>query len=260
MTCATLELMDTFHRSALVVHVVAGSVGLLAMFVPLLGRKGTRLHRRGGWLFMAAMALVSVSGIALALSWIVAPEVVQVGAAVGDARVDALFLVLIAALTGNALVQSVFALRRRGRRLPKPSPLVVGSLAFLALTSAVSLVLGILSARLLPFVFGGGALALFARDVRFTFCAVSSKHAYLHQHIRAAGIACISATTAFLVLGGRRWLSLDTLGDSVILLWILPGMLLGPIFQRWIRSDERKLTGLETARTAPSSTPRPTHG
>lgn len=259
--------METFHRSALAVHVIAGSVGLLGMFVPLLGRKGTRLHRRGGWLFVAAMGLVSVSGVALALSWIAAPEIVQVGVAVDDVRVDAVFLVLIAALTGNALVQSVFALRQRGRSRPKPSPLVVGALAFLALTSAVSLVLGILAARLLPLVFGGGSLALFARDVRFTFSAVPSKHAYLYQHIRAAGIACISATTAFLVLGGRRWLSLDTLGDSVILLWILPGMLLGPIFQRWILSYERKLEGtlrtrntLVPARTTPRSKPRPSHG
>jgi hypothetical protein len=255
--------METFYRSVLVLHVVAGSVGLAAMSVPLLSRKGARRHRRGGRLFMGAMGLASVTGVVLALSWIAMPGVIQAGVAVEQLRVDALFLMLIAALTSNAVVQSVFALRQRGRSRPHPSLVVVGSLLLLAATSVGSLVLGILSARLLPLVFGGGALALLARDVRFTFAAVSSEHAYLYQHIRAAGIACISATTAFLVLGGRRWLSLEMLGDSVILLWILPGALLGPIFQRWIVSYRRKLEGtLQTRNVVATAraTPRPTHG
>jgi uncharacterized membrane protein len=47
----------------LTVHIAAGSIALASMLVPMLTTKGGRTHRRAGWVFVASMALVSVTAL-----------------------------------------------------------------------------------------------------------------------------------------------------------------------------------------------------
>ena len=53
-------------RSILVVHIVAGSVGILSGFVALYARKGAELHRRSGIVFVCSMVTMAVLGAAIA--------------------------------------------------------------------------------------------------------------------------------------------------------------------------------------------------
>jgi hypothetical protein len=50
----------------LLVHIIAGSVGLLSGFVAISAAKGARLHRRSGLLFVGAIMTMGVSGAAIA--------------------------------------------------------------------------------------------------------------------------------------------------------------------------------------------------
>src|SRR5687768_12652744 len=49
----------------LALHVAGGSAALLSMFVPLLSRKGGAAHRRGGWVFVAGMTIVSATAFVM---------------------------------------------------------------------------------------------------------------------------------------------------------------------------------------------------
>jgi len=48
-------------------HIAAGSLSLFAGAVALLTRKGSRLHRTGGLVFVAAMLIMAASAIPLAI-------------------------------------------------------------------------------------------------------------------------------------------------------------------------------------------------
>ena len=60
-------------RMTLVVHILAGSLGLIFGYVALYAAKGSRLHRRAGMLFVYAMLTMSVGGLVIAAGRGVAP-------------------------------------------------------------------------------------------------------------------------------------------------------------------------------------------
>ena len=59
----------------LVVHVLAGGLGLVSGFVALYAAKGTRLHRRSGIVFACAMLAMCAAGLLVAVVRDVAPAV-----------------------------------------------------------------------------------------------------------------------------------------------------------------------------------------
>ncbi len=62
-------------RTTLLVHIVAGALGLVSGYVALYAAKGGTLHRRSGLLFVYAMLTMSVGGIVMAAGRGVAPAV-----------------------------------------------------------------------------------------------------------------------------------------------------------------------------------------
>ncbi len=231
--------MQTIYRLVLALHVIGGAVGLVSMLLPLVAKKGARLHRVTGWVFTGGMALSAVTGIAMATAWATAPATFLPLSTPLEARLDGLFLGLIGVLTGNALVQAIAAVRRKHAHA-RPGALVRWSLAVLLLTSLSSLVLGLLCDKTLPMIFGAGSLMLAFQDLRFTLRPLPTPMAWWYQHMNAMGTACISAVTAFLVLGARRWFSHEVLGGNAWLLWVAPAFVLVPLFQGWIAWYQRK--------------------
>lgn len=57
----------------LLIHTVAGRLGLASGFLALYSAKGARLHRKVGMLFVFTMLVSSVAGVSLAASREVAP-------------------------------------------------------------------------------------------------------------------------------------------------------------------------------------------
>lgn len=218
--------MDNLPRALLALHVLAGTAGLLAMFVPLLSRKGAQLHRLSGWLFVASMAVVSLSAAGLAAR---------------HALADGTFFVQIALVTGNALVQSVTSLKRKHAPAPAPRPVELASLALLSGWSLFALALGVAEQRGLLVVFALVGLASAVGSARFTLRPLASRHAYLYQHIDATGTACVTAVTAFLVQAGPRYLPPQLVSEVGWLLWIAPGVVLGTVFRVCIARSRRKL-------------------
>ena len=50
------------HEIARALHIVGGTVGLATFWLPLVTRKGGRLHRRVGWIYVMAMLVAAFSG------------------------------------------------------------------------------------------------------------------------------------------------------------------------------------------------------
>jgi len=52
--------------SPLPIHIIAGSIAIVAGFVAVFALKGARLHRKSGLLFVYAMLVLSLTGAAIA--------------------------------------------------------------------------------------------------------------------------------------------------------------------------------------------------
>jgi uncharacterized membrane protein len=103
-------------RLDLIVHIVAGSVGILSGFVALSTTKGGRLHRRSGLVFVCAMITMALMGSTMAIVRNVAPG--------ANAPVGLLTAYLV--ITGFVTVRPA---RAASRRLDLGLMLVVLSLA-----------------------------------------------------------------------------------------------------------------------------------
>ena len=62
-------------RMTLVVHVIAGSLGLLSGYVALYASKGAELHRRAGIVFVCSMLTMATAGFTIAIARGVAPAI-----------------------------------------------------------------------------------------------------------------------------------------------------------------------------------------
>ncbi len=158
-------------------HVVGGSAALLAGPVPMLARKGGRLHRRAGFVFCTAMGCSAVSAFVLALV------------------VHSTLLLTIAALTAFLIFSGMRAASfRRGTRPWRMDGmsclLLAGFGIWLSWRSTSALdVTGLF--------FGVGSLILAARQ---WYLQRASGPDWLLAHIAGMGGAYVATATAFVVV------------------------------------------------------------
>ena len=62
-------------RTTLFIHILAGTIGLIAGYIALFSTKGGTVHRKGGMLFVTTMIAMCVCGLVIALGRTVAPEI-----------------------------------------------------------------------------------------------------------------------------------------------------------------------------------------
>lgn len=227
--------MREFYLSLVTLHVAAGATSLLSLLPPLLARKGGRLHRRAGWVFVAAMAATAASGFVIAALWIAAPLAVKppsrpLAADELAARVDmmrgfALFLAYLGVLIFNALWHGLRALVvRRGQA-------VHGALADRAVATFVlgsGLALGLAGlVRGDPLMIGFGALGTRGGwlDLRYLGRPQSERTAWLSRHIDSMLGAVIAALTAFSVFNADRLFADAIPAGWRFLPWVLPTLI-----------------------------------
>src|SRR5678815_4348797 len=95
-------------KPVLYLHIAAGSVALASMLIPILTRKGGLVHRRAGWVFVGAMAVVSATALVLSGARLFFDPRPQ-------ARDAGFFLMAVSLLTANAVSTGVRVLRFKTR-------------------------------------------------------------------------------------------------------------------------------------------------
>lgn len=225
--------MFLVYEAVRALHVAGGVLGLLVMGVPLLARKGGRLHRGAGKLFAAAMIVAGVSGVAMAAAWLAAPRAFTAEAAVGALRANAVFLATLGLLMLCAVQQMLRALTRKRQAAPRPSRLDLLLPAACVGAGAMAVVVGVVAGAPLHLGFGALAIVTAVGDLRFVLRPLRTPRAWWYQHMSGAMVAMISAVTAFLVIGGRRWLAGLLAPELAWTLWVAPTLVLVPVFSAW---------------------------
>jgi hypothetical protein len=216
----------------LALHVAAGTTALVSMWIPMLARKGARLHRRAGNVFVGAMATVSVTALVLAGARFLLD-------ARPEGRRAGLFLLFVSIVTASSVSSGVRVLRAKKRVGPHLHWWDLGLAGLLTSASVAAAIYGLLTNALLfvafsviGFLTGGGQLTYWLRAPR------SPMH-WWFEHMSSMLGACIAATTAFLVVNAQRW-GFDTFS---ILVWLAPSIVGVPVIAIWTGYYRRKFAG-----------------
>lgn len=214
--------LNTLASVFRLVHIGAGALALLSFWIPLVARKGGRLHRNAGRFYASTMGLVATSTLVI------------VSARLSDRyRANdafALFLGYIALLSASSAWSGIRAVRTQTRSAP--------SRAFSDLVLPISvLVCG--CALLAHAIFGRQLLfALFAllgiatslNALRFWLRSPAPGD-FLLQHISGMSTSCIATVTAFLVVIAPRL----GIPRGNLLVWVTPAVIGGVAIARTLR-------------------------
>jgi uncharacterized membrane protein len=118
------------------VHVLAGATALTIFWIPLVTAKGGTVHRRVGWVFVSAMAVVAITAwVICGVRFLETDDVQQRG--------NAVFLAFIGLLAINTSWNGLRALRFKNRTTSHYHPLDMGIPLLLLLSGLGVLVYGI---------------------------------------------------------------------------------------------------------------------
>jgi hypothetical protein len=73
MALVTDPVMTLFH-AFVVLHILFGSLGLVAFWIPVLGRKGSTLHRRWGQVFTWTMLATGTVAVGISICTLIDPQ------------------------------------------------------------------------------------------------------------------------------------------------------------------------------------------
>jgi uncharacterized membrane protein len=207
--------------SVLAMHIAAGSIALGAMWVPLVARKGGTAHRRAGWVFVGAMAVVAVTSVILAaLRLVFDPR--------PEGKSMAVFLLYVAVLTSAAVSSGIRVLRFKQRSAVHRRWWDLGMAGLLTLSSIGVATFGIVQRQPLFVAFSLIGMINGPASLRYWLRPPSGHMHWWFAHMNGMLGGCIAAVTAFVVnnTGNLRvpqlvaWLAPPVIGSIGRVVWL----------------------------------------
>jgi uncharacterized membrane protein len=245
-----VHIFDTL----VIAHILSGLVGLASVWMPIISKKGGRLHRKAGAVFVKSMLVTGIVATGIATSTLIAPVETHphlldhplfVG---GRETIRAIFgwmMLYLAFLTVN--------LARFGDRCVKDKitrgrgPWDTVSQAVLFMLSVNCLVQGVLVEMSLMIGISMVGLATVGSNLWYLYKPKVRCYDWQLEHVKGLVGAGISVYTAFIAFGAVRFLPEIALTP---LLWSLP-LLVGLaiiLYQQFM--IRRKYSRLETTNAA----------
>lgn len=236
-------------------HIVAGGLGLIAFWVPVLTRKGGKTHKKYGRVFKwSAYTVVWSAGIAVLVHLLVARAE---GAAIADAADSygfLFFLAYLALVTGIILRHGLAVLEHKRDITEMGRPLDRG-LAWVSIGASLALIAFAL------YYNPGNKIVLFALSplglgtgfgiLKAIRGGRPERTPWIHEHLEAMLGAGIAYHTAFVVFGASRLFDIGLTGPMAVVPWVLPAAIGIPATAIWTRKY-RKDPKPETAQPAES--------
>ncbi len=223
-------------QTLLTFHIAGGGLALLAMLPPLFSRKGGAVHRRVGWVFVGGMTLVCVTALLMSAIRLVTDPTPA-------GREFSVLLAYISILTGAGMWAGLRVVRAKDRTTRGPAVDTAWAL-LLAVSGALTAAYGFAEGHPLFIAFstigllnGSGQLVYWLRR------PTVHMHWWLAHMGNMLG-ACIAATTAFAIAGGRR---VGLPGDS-LLTWLGPTVIGLPVIAVWITYYRRRFSTRSSSR------------
>jgi uncharacterized membrane protein len=229
----TFSNLDHPIRWLFLAHAVAGALALAILFVPLVTKKGGRIHMRAGWIYAAAMIFVAASAFVIT-PW----RILFDPARSTDSVTFSVFLFYISVFTVTALSHGISSLRAKSRLTASRSGLHLGPPLATLLVGLIAQAIGFKEGSLLLMIFPFLGHATAAKQLRYWLRAPRERMHWWYAHMDGMFVACIATITAFLVTAlPRLWA--HSMAQSPIL-WVAPGLILGTAADRWVARYRKK--------------------
>lgn len=248
--------MDLTRQILVWAHIILGFTGLVAFWFPIFSRKGSRLHKRIGRIFVNCGYGVTISAAASCFLAIV--QGIQHGVLREDPGkfAMALFLGYLALVTFVTLRHSMRVLEHKKDPAGVSTPLDRG-LAAASIGASLGLIVFALN-----FFESNGILLLALSPIglnlgwgifRYAGQQNPSKHAWFYEHISAILGAGIAFHTAFAVFGLQRFLDVSSAGLIGLIPWVMPAAIGIPATSLWIRHYKKKFGELKPRAAMPEA-------
>ena len=217
-------------KPVLALHIAAGSIALASMLIPLLTQKGGRIHRRAGWVFVCAMAVVSATALVLSAARLFFDPR-------HEARDAGFFLMAVSFITANAVSTGVRVLRFRTRTTVHVHWWDTGLPAVLTVFSVALGAYGIWRGQALFTAFSVIGLLSGVGALRYWLRIPTTRMHWWFEHMGAMLGGCIAATTAFLVVNANN------MGLWPMVAWLSPSIIGTPATAIWTAYYRRRFSG-----------------
>ena len=202
-------------------HIATGAVGLVAFWVPILGRKGGQAHRRWGKLFVASMLVTGSVAIGISTCTVIDP--VGTHPHLPDAvLVRGIFgwmMLYLAVLTINLAWYGWLCVQNRTRHAANREWRNLALQVLVTVAAANCALQGWLIGQPLMIGISFVGFATAATNLRFLYKAKPARNEYLFEHLKGLVGAGISVYTAFFAFGAVRLMPQLALNP---LLWAVP--------------------------------------
>lgn len=202
--------MELIRDVLLPVHLVAGLAALILFWIPALTKKGGPAHRAAGRWYVRAMAVITITGILLALLFL----------AQGRWQ-TALFLLFLGVITGTSLWNGwrVLRVKREPGRYAGFGHAAVALLNVLA--GGALIAFGVAIEMPLFYAFGPVGLIIGGNMLAFALRGTNDPLYWRVEHLTGMIGSGIASHVAFLAFGGSRLFGWGTSGYGLIL-WLAP--------------------------------------
>lgn len=199
--------MSVFN-GLLVLHVAAGAVGLIALWVPLIGRKGSPRHKWWGRVFSTCLLATGAFAIGMSLCTLAAPfethpkldDIVLIRGLFGW------MMLYLSTFTMALAWFGVQCVRNKRDHARHRNPLTLGLLAATVLTALACAGYGALHGEPLMIAIALLGITTAALNMRFILTPAPAPNEWLVQHMRALVGAGVSVYTAFFSFGAANLL------------------------------------------------------
>lgn len=229
-------------------HIVTGAIGLVAFWIPVVGRKGSSAHQQWGRVFACMMLTTGSIAVLISITSLVVP--LQTHPKLDDADlVRGIFgwmMMYLGVLTMNLAWYGLACIRyRREHAAHRRWPNIL-SQAVLSVAAANCLAHGLLLGQVLMVGISFVGFATVATNMAFMLEAAPARQRWLKEHLKGLVGAGISVYTAFFAFGAVRYMPQMALHPG---LWAVPlAVGLAIILYHW-RDIARKTRGRTAART-----------
>lgn len=227
-----MEFINIQHpiRWLLLLHIICGAVALAVFLIPLLTKKGGKLHIKIGWLYTFAMVLVGLTSLIIT-PWRMFLDVARNSATTGFSA----FLFFVAAFTLCSIWNGLRVMKFKSRMTSDTGLLQIGPSILLIVLGIAIQILGYSTQNMLLMIFPFLSHLSSADQLRYWLSAPKEKMHWWFFHMNGMFAACIATVTAFLVTAVPRILPGSSTAHSP-LLWVAPGLILGLVSRRWTKS------------------------
>lgn len=208
--------METIFTILLIIHIIAGSIGLLTGTINIIIKKGDKAHKNVGKFFFYSMLINGFAGLIISLIH----------------RNDFLLIVAVFSIYMVATGQRFLSLKQLHKEQnPKAIDWILTYtmlvFAFLFITYGSFLLINKVNFGIVLLVFGVVSCLMAIKDIKVYKGNIKEKNYWLLLHIQRMVGSYIAALTAFIVVNNHFL--------PGIVGWLLPTVIFTPLIVKWTK-------------------------